>query len=90
MPDAYKAASPVTYVKPGLPPTLMVYGDRDHLVKPIFGYQLHQQLQASGNQSILIRLPWSEHAFDALFSGMGNQIALYHTERFLAWTLRLA
>ena len=88
VPTAYQAASPITYVEPGLPPTLLVYGDHDHLVKPGFGQQLHRQLRSQGNQSVLIRLPWAEHAFDALFSGMGNQVALYHTERFLAWTLR--
>lgn len=87
LPQEYADASPSTYVRSGLPPTLLIYGDRDHLVKPIFGYQLHDQLQALNNQSVLLRLPWAEHAFDAIFSGMGNQIALYHTERFLAWAL---
>lgn len=86
-PQAYAEASPITYARPGLPATLLIYGDRDHLVKPLFGYQLHEQLQATHNQAVLLRIPWAEHAFDAIFSGMGNQIALYHTERFLAWAL---
>ena len=88
LPEHYKDASPITYVKPGLPPTLLLYGDRDHLVKPVFGQQLHQKLLEAGNLSILIRLPWSEHGFDEVWRGMGNQMALYYVERFLAWTLR--
>jgi len=33
-------------------------------------------------------LPWSEHAFDVVFRGLGNQLALYYTERFLAQRLK--
>lgn len=88
LPREYELASPVHHVKPGLPPSLLIYGDRDHLVKPIFGRQLYDLLRQQGNTAILIALPWSEHAFDAVFNGLGNQIALYHTERFLAWAMQ--
>jgi acetyl esterase/lipase len=86
-PQRYESASPIRYVKPGLPPTLLIYGSRDHVVKPIFGQQLYDQLQTTDNTAVLIALPWAEHAFDAIFQGLSNQIALYHTERFLAWVL---
>lgn len=86
-PADYRTASPITYVRPGLPPVLLIYGDRDHIVKPEFGQQLYDQLRAAGNTAALIRLPWAEHAFDAIFRGMGNQIALYHVERFLEWAI---
>ena len=86
-PADYRAASPITYVRPGLPPVLLIYGDRDHVVKPEFGQQLYDQLRAAGNTAALIRLPWAEHAFDAIFRGIGNQIALYHVERFLDWAI---
>ncbi|BAU42778.1 alpha/beta hydrolase [Leptolyngbya sp. O-77] len=86
-PAEYRAASPITYVRPGLPPVLLIYGDRDHVVKPEFGQQLYQALRANGNTAALIRLPWAEHAFDAIFRGIGNQIALYHVERFLDWAI---
>lgn len=87
LPEQYLSASPVQHVRSGLPPTLLIYGQRDHLVKPVFGQQLYDQLQATDNTTVLISLPWSEHAFDAIFRGIGNQISLYHTERFLAWAL---
>ena len=37
--------------------------------------------------SVLLELPWSEHAFDAVPNGMGGQIALHYTERFIAWAV---
>jgi acetyl esterase/lipase len=86
-PAEYRAASPMTYVRPGLPPVLLIYGDRDHVVKPEFGQQLYQALRANGNTAALIRLPWAEHAFDVIFRGIGSQIALYHVERFLDWAI---
>nr|WP_225887104.1 alpha/beta hydrolase [Nodosilinea nodulosa] len=87
VPNLYHQASPIHYVRPGLPPTLLVYGGRDHIVQAKYGRQLYNQLQATGNRAVWLEVPWSEHAFDILFSGVGNQLALYYTERFLAWAL---
>lgn len=87
LPAVYDLASPVSYVKSNLPPTLLIYGDRDHLVKSIFGQQFYDDLRAVGNKAILINLPWSEHSFNAVFLGLGNQIALYYIERFLVWAI---
>ncbi len=86
-PAAYRAASPLTYATRPLPPTLLIYGGRDHVVSPSFGAALHAQLRATGTTSVLLELPWAEHAFDAVPFGPGGQLALYHTERFLAWAL---
>jgi acetyl esterase/lipase len=85
VPDQYRAASPITHVRPGLPPALLIYGARDHVVEPRFGHQLHDALVASGDTAILLEIPWAEHAFDAVPGGPGSQLALYHVERFLAW-----
>lgn len=84
----YQDASPVNHVQPNLPPSLLVYPGRDHLVLPKFGRQLYEKLQAVGNQAVLLEIPWAEHAFDTVFNGVSNQLALYYTERFLAWALR--
>ncbi|PSN14883.1 esterase [filamentous cyanobacterium CCT1] len=86
-PSLYRRASPINYVQPGLPPTLLVYAGRDHVVQARYGHQLYHQLQATSNQAVWLEIPWSEHAFDILFNGVGNQLALYYTERFLAWAL---
>ena len=86
--EMYQQASPITYVQQNLPPSLLVYGSRDHIVQAKFGRQLYEQLQAEGNRAVLLEIPWAEHAFDAVFNGVSNQLALYYTERFLAWALK--
>jgi len=83
----YKEASPVTYVSSTVPATLLLYGARDHIVEARFGRELHSRLRATGAQSALLEIPWSEHAFDILPNGLGGQLSLYYVERFLAGTL---
>ncbi|MBC7972224.1 MAG: alpha/beta hydrolase, partial [Verrucomicrobia bacterium] len=87
-PELYKQASPYNYVQQALPPSLLIYGGRDHLVQSKFGRSLYDRLQAAGNRAVWIEIPWAEHAFDKVFNGVSNQLALYYTERFLAWALR--
>jgi acetyl esterase/lipase len=86
--DRYKSASPINYVTRPMPPSLLVYGGRDHLVMAKFGRKLFDQLRQVGSTAIFLEIPWAEHAFDAVFNGVSNQLALYYTERFLAWALR--
>ncbi|MEL6247903.1 MAG: alpha/beta hydrolase [Cyanobacteria bacterium J06648_16] len=83
MPVAYNAASPVYAIKPELPPTLLVYGRRDHIVKVEFGLRMYEALQKAENTAVLVEIPWAEHSFDAVFRGVSNQLALRYTERFL-------
>jgi acetyl esterase/lipase len=83
-PEAYRAASPITYAQRRLPPTLLIQGARDHIVKPRFPRELHGKLLRSGNRAVLLEIPWAEHAFDAVFAGIGNRLALHYVEQFLA------
>ncbi len=90
-PELYEKASPISYVTSTshpLPPSLLVYGGRDHIVQAKYGQMLAQQLNQVGTQAAFLEIPWADHAFDAVFSGVSNQLALYHTERFLAWALK--
>ncbi len=87
LPNQYQIASPINYVTRPLPPTLLVYGSRDHLVQAKYGRQMYQALQTSGNTAVFLEIPWAEHAFDQVFNGVSNQLALYYTERFIAWAL---
>ena len=84
VPDHYRAASPATLVSATAPPTLLIYGTRDHIVEARFARQLDAQLRSAGVPSVLLELPWAEHAFDALPDGLSAQVALFYTERFLA------
>ncbi len=86
--EIYRKASPINSVKPDLPPSLLVYPSRDHIVKVKFGREMHEKLLAAGNRVVWLEIPWAEHAFDAVFQGTSNQFALYYTERFLAWALK--
>jgi acetyl esterase/lipase len=87
-PELYRQASPINYVTADLPPTLLVYAGRDHVVQAQYGRQLYKQLQAMDNQAVWLEIPWAEHAFDTVFNGLSNQLALYYTERFLAGALQ--
>ncbi|MDX2231689.1 MAG: alpha/beta hydrolase [Leptolyngbyaceae cyanobacterium bins.349] len=87
-PTQYQQASPWNAVRPNLPPTLLIYGDRDHVVQSKFGRQLAERLRSQQNLALFIAIPWAEHAFDAVFPGVSNQLALYYTERFIAWATR--
>jgi acetyl esterase/lipase len=86
-PQLYHQASPINAVKPALPASLLIYGQKDHIVESKYGKDLAQQLRSQGNRAVFIEIPWADHAFDAVFSGVSNQLALYYTERFLAWAL---
>jgi len=88
LPDLYKQASPWNYVNHAVPPSLLIYGRRDHVVQSKFGRKLYKQLQVTGNQAVFLEILWAEHAFDAIFQGVSSQVALYYTERFLAWALK--
>jgi acetyl esterase/lipase len=85
--DRYRQASPINYIQRSLPPSLLIYAGRDHLVQAKFGQALSEKLHATGNCAVWLEIPWAEHAFDAVFHGVSNQLALYYIERFLAWAL---
>jgi acetyl esterase/lipase len=87
LPELYKQASPGQLVNRRLPPTLLIYGGQDHLVESRFGRKLAKNLQSFGTPTVFIEIPWANHAFDAIFNGPSNQLALYYTERFLARSL---
>ena len=86
-PELYYQASPLNAVKSDLPASLLIYGGKDHIIQSKYGRYLAQKLRSQGNKAIFIEIPWADHAFDLVFSGLSNQLALYHTERFLAWAL---
>jgi acetyl esterase/lipase len=85
--DAYVDASPITRAGRSHPPVLVVTAGRDKIVEPHFGALLHQRLARSG-VSVLLELPWADHAFDAVPFGPSAQIALHYTQRFFSVNLR--
>lgn len=87
-PARYRAASPASYVRAGLPATLLIYGSRDHLVKPEFNRTAARALRSAGVPLLEIELPWSEHGFDLVPAGLGERMAWNALVRFLDRELR--
>jgi acetyl esterase/lipase len=83
LPARYHAASPSSYVRPGLPPTLLLYGGRDHVVKPEFNRGAAAALRRAGVRVVQVELPWAEHGFDLGPAGLGGQLALRVVTDFL-------
>lgn len=89
-PEKYRAASPLFYATKPQPPTLLIYGGRDNIVRSQYGKQLFEALDASGSETAFLQLPWADHAFDAVFNGISSQFSMYYSERFLAWVFQRA
>jgi dipeptidyl aminopeptidase/acylaminoacyl peptidase len=53
--------SPLTYVRPGLPPTITIHGDADPTVPYTQAQRLHDALQKAGVTSQLVTVPKGLH-----------------------------
>ena len=69
-----RAMSPLTYVGPTFPPTLLLTGNHDELVDSGESLRLHQALLAAGARSELHVFDGAPHAFD-LLPEFGRQCA---------------
>ena len=56
-----KRVSPLTYVRPDLPPILTIHGDADKLVPYSHGVRLHQALAKAGVRNQLFTIPGGGH-----------------------------
>ena len=84
----YRDASPSSYVRPGLPPTLLIFGGRDNIVKPEFNRGAAAALRRAGVRVVSVELPWAEHGFDLAPAGLGAQLAFQVIVQFLDRELR--
>ena len=84
LPAQYRAASPIALATRALPPTLLLYGGRDHIVEARFGATLAAQLRRVGTPVVHLELPQSEHAYDVIPNGPAGQLSRYVVERFVA------
>jgi acetyl esterase/lipase len=83
VPQRYHEASPINYVGPSTPPTLLVHGVLDEIVGVDNSAWLAQRLRAAGRPHYFLRLPWATHGCDANLSGPSGQLCIYAIERFL-------
>jgi acetyl esterase/lipase len=63
------AASPVTYIRPGAPPFLIMQGDRDTVVPPDQSSELARRLSAAGDPAVLVMVPGAQHGFEPVPGG---------------------
>ena len=56
-----KAASPLTYVRPGIPPVISIQGDADPTVPYSHSVRLHQALQKAGVVNEHVSIPKGLH-----------------------------
>ena len=64
VPDLYVEASPVHYLKPGLPPTMILHGTSDNLVPVSQSDTLKKRLDALGVHCKYYRVPLWPHTMD--------------------------
>jgi len=86
--EIYQASSPIQFVKPTTPPTLLIHGERDELVTPAQSERLSHQLSQQGVPHVYLRFPWATHGCDANFNGPCGQISTFAIERFLTAVMR--
>lgn len=56
-----KRVSPLTYVRPALPPTIMIHGDADDTVPYAHSVRLHAALDKAGVPNELLTIPGGKH-----------------------------
>ena len=88
-PELYQLASPVTHVRSGCPPTLLIQGEQD-IFCPVGATRAHHvKLVETGVPAINVVFPFTNHGFDLVFPSLSPaaQSALYDVDRFLALLL---
>lgn len=80
--ERYRLLSPLTYATSAVP-TLVIIGARDRIIPPEQADALGVALAAAGVSSEVIRIPATDHAFDANWNGLATQIARTKIRSFL-------
>ena len=63
--EVAKSVSPLTYVRPGLPPVITIHGDKDDVVPYSHATRLHEQLAKTSNVNKLITVKGGGHGMFA-------------------------
>jgi acetyl esterase/lipase len=83
VPDRYREASPSNHIRPGLMPTLLVVGDRDHSATPNTITAFGEQLRHNGNTVTVNVLPYADHTFDDAYGSITSQTSRHILNSFL-------
>jgi acetyl esterase/lipase len=93
LPDVYSEASPLTHANQNSPPTLLIHGGQDQLVRrenmwfllhALQGAGAHLPAAETGQQRYrAVFIPYAQHGFDYNFNGWGAQVAQHVMLDFL-------
>lgn len=83
-PDRYAAASPFRLMRANLPPTLLLAGERDHLVRLPRVQSIADALAVAGARYRLLVVPYADHGFDGVPNSYGAQVELGIVRAFVA------
>ena len=72
--ERYILASPTTHISNGSPPTLLIHGGRDQLVRSENMQFADEKLNRNKILHETIFIPYAQHGFDYNFHGWGSQI----------------
>ena len=78
-----RRVSPLTYVRPGLPPVLTIHGDADPVVPYEQSVRLHQALTTAGVANQLLTIPGGRHDAPKGFAASELRTAFATILRFL-------
>jgi acetyl esterase/lipase len=82
--DAFRNASPITYVNPDAPPFFVLHGRNDSLIPVEQGRTFAKRLREVSRQPVAYaELPFAQHAFD-IFGSVRAAHATVAVEQFLA------
>lgn len=59
--EVAKSVSPLTYVRPGLPPIISIHGDKDSVVPYNHSVRLHEALKKTNNVEQLVTIEGGDH-----------------------------
>jgi acetyl esterase/lipase len=83
-PERYEAASVARFMRPDLPPTFLITGTNDQLVRVERIRDLAAVLRGAGSAVELVEVPFADHGFDGPINGFGAQLEETLLPEFLA------
>ncbi len=81
--ERFTLASPTSHVSAPTPPTLLVHGGQDQLVRSENMYLLGEKLKESKVSHKIVFIPYAQHGFDYNFNGWGSQVVQHALLQFL-------
>lgn len=72
--EKYLFASPTEHISSETPPTLLIHGGKDQLVRLENMYRLADKLNASNVRNETLYIPYGQHGFDYNINGWGSQL----------------